>query len=159
MVARNNHTHELIKKRQRRISLPYSNAKPSEVTEVYWIYSIRKKGEYPKPTVRSGKWLIFVDKKDVDEVWAKIKKATEEGKFGESSKVATTKPNPHATDSDKKVICVYTYDWTDEKDVKRVREELRRLGIANKIPYKADEDTLAGKYRIMGHKKISKYYE
>jgi hypothetical protein len=159
MRKKENHSHEIIKARQRKISLPYSDANPSEVTEVYWIYSIRKKGEYPKPTVRSGKWLIFVDKKDVDEVWAKIKKVTEEGTLGDSSKVATAKPNPHATDPNKKVICVYTYDWTDEKDVQRVRKELGRLGITNKIPYKADEDTLAGKYRIMGHRKISKYYE
>ncbi len=159
MRKKENHEHELIKARQRMISLPYADAKPSEVTEVYWIYAIRKKKEYPKPIVRSGKWLIFVDKKDVDALWAKIKKATGEGKFGDSSKVATAKPNPNAANPDTKVICVYTYDWTDEKDVKRVREELRKLGITNKLSYKADEDTLAGKYRIMGHKKISKYYE
>jgi len=150
--------HELIKARQRRISLLFADAKPSEVTEVYWIYAIRK-GDYPKPTTRSGKWLIFIDKKDVDEVWAKIKKATEAGKFGDSSKVATAKPNSNATNPDTKVMCVYTYDWNDENDVRRVREELRKLGITNKLPYKADEDTLAGKYRIMGNKKISKYYE
>jgi hypothetical protein len=159
MSKKENHKHELIKARQRRISLPYMDVKPSEVTEAYWIYSIRKKGEYPKPTVRSGKWLIFVDKEDVDIVWAEIRKATEEGKLGDSSKVATAKPNPNATNPDTKVICVYTYDWTDEKDVKRIREELRRLGIVNKTPYKTDEDTLAGKYRVFGDKKISKYYE
>jgi len=92
-------------------------------------------------------------------VWAKIKKATEEGKLGDSAKVATAKPNPNATNQATKVICVYTYDWTDEKDVKRVREELRILGITNKIPYKADEDTLSGKYRVRGDTRISKYYE
>ena len=159
MVTKKNEVHELIKARQKKISLPYSNAKPSEVTGAYWIYSIRKKGEYPKPTVRSGKWLIFVCREDVDEVWAKVKRATEDGRLGDSSKVATAKPNPHAANPNKKVICVYTYDWTDEKDVQRVRDELRRLGITSKIPYKADEDTLAGKYRIFGDTKISKYYE
>lgn len=136
----------------------YSNAKPSEVTDVYWIYAERRKGKYPKPTPRSGKWLIFVDPEDVDEVWAKIKRAVEEGRLGDSAKVSTGKPNPHAT-SRQRVICVYTYDWTDEKDVKRIREELRKLGITSKIPYKADQDTIEGKYRKMGHSKISKYYE
>jgi hypothetical protein len=81
-VTGKNHSHELIKARQRKISLPYSDAKPSEVTEVYWIYSIRKKGEYPKPTIRSGKWLIFVSSEGVDEVWAKVKRATEGGRLG-----------------------------------------------------------------------------
>lgn len=137
----------------------FPDTKPSEVTDVYWIYAKRKTGKYPESTERSGKWLIFVDVKDVDEVWAKIKRATEEGILGDSAKVATAKPNPHATDSNKKVICVYTYDWTDKDDIRKVREELRKLGITNKIPYKADEDTLSGKYRITGHAKISKYYE
>jgi len=151
--------HESIKAKQREISMPYSDAKPSEVTDIYWIYAMRKKGKYPKATRRSGKWLIFVDPKNVDEVWANIKKATEEGKLGNSAKVATSKPNPLAGKSEAKVICVYTYDWTDERDARRVREELRKLGITNKIPYKADEDTLSAKYRITGHRRISKYYE
>jgi hypothetical protein len=151
--------HESIKAKQREISLLYSDAKPSEVTDVPWIYAIRKKGKYPKPTRRSGKWLIFVDPKNVDEVWAKIKKATEEGKLGDRAKVATAMPHPLVWDTKTKVICVYTYDWKDERDVRRIREELRKLGITNKIPYKADEDTLSGKYKITGHRRISKYYE
>ena len=151
--------HESIKSKQRELSSPYSALKPSEVSDVYWIYANRKEGKYPKATERSGKWLVFVNNKDVDEVWAKIKKATEEGKLGDSAKVATAKPNPNATNQDTKVICVYTYDWADEKDIRRVREELRKLGITNKMPYKSDKDTLSGKYRITGHTKISKYYE
>jgi hypothetical protein len=151
--------HKSIKTKQREISLPYSECKPSEVTTAYWIYAMRKEGKYIKTTQRSGKWLIFVDPKNVDEVWAKIKEATEGGKLGDSAKVATAKPNPQSGKSEAKVICVYTYDWTDKEDVRRVREELRNLGITNKIPYKADEDTLSGKYRIKGHTRISKYYE
>src|SRR5262249_57916631 len=54
-------------------------------------------------------------------------------------------------------LCVYTYDWTDQADVRRVRDQLRQLGITDPIPYKADHDTLAGHYTNRGHKKISKY--
>jgi hypothetical protein len=46
--------------------------------------------------------------------------------------------------------------------MKKMLEELERslkLGVVNKIPYKSDEDTLSGKYRITGHRRISKYYE
>jgi Domain of unknown function (DUF1917). len=136
-----------------------SDDKPSEVTNAYYVWAKRQKGAYLGQTERTGKWLIFVDASIVDEVWAKIKKATEDGILGDFSKVATEKPNPIAIDSRKKVICVYTYDWTDEKDVKRIREELRRIGITNKIPYKSDEDTLSGKYNATGYKRISKYYE
>lgn len=97
--------------------------------------------------------------KNVNDVWAKIKNAVEEGRLGDSAKVATAKKNPLANDPNVKVICVYTYDWADEKDVRRIREELKKLGITNKIPYKTDKDTYDGKYSIKGNKNISKYYE
>ncbi len=58
-----------------------------------------------------------------------------------------------------RVICVYTYDYADEADVRRVREELRALGFIDKLSYKADEDTLAGKYAQLGDRNISKYRE
>lgn len=150
--------HEFIKFHQRRLSSPHAESKPSEVTDVYWIHAERKAGEYPEATETSGKWLVFVNAEKVDEIWAQIKKATEEGKLGDSSKVATARPNSNATDQNKKVICVYTYDWTNEYDVRRVREELRQLGVTRKIPYKADQDTMDGKYRKTGHTRISKYY-
>ncbi|MEM2100289.1 MAG: DUF1917 domain-containing protein [Thermoproteota archaeon] len=126
--------HESLKKKQRETSLPYSDSRPSEVSEVYWIYAVRRKGKYPEPTVRSGKWLIFVERENVDEVWFKVKKAVEEGRLGDSAKVSTAKPNPLASDPKKYVICIYTYDWTDEKDVRRIREELRKLSIVKKYP-------------------------
>lgn len=137
----------------------YSNSNPSQVTEVYWIFADRKKGNYPKPTPKSGKWMIFVPVKDIDEVWAKIKKATEDGRLGFASKVATARPNPNSLSPNQRVICVYTYDHEDESDVKRIREELRMLGMTHKIPYKTDEDTRSGKYRKTGEKRVSKYYE
>lgn len=40
----------------------------------------------------------------------------------------------------------------------RVREELRKLGITNGIPYKADEDTLKGKYATLGYGRVAKYW-
>ena len=101
---------------------------------------------------------MFVPSKKTDEVWNMIKFATESGRLGNSSKVATAKYNPNARDRSTKVICVYTYDYEDEEDVMRVREELRRLGFDNKIPYKTDEATLSGKYQVKGESRISKYY-
>lgn len=77
--------------------------------------------------------------------------------MGPSSKVSTK----YSSKSKKVsyVICVYTYDWTDEKDARRVREELRKIGVINKIPYKADVDTILGKYAETMHRKISRYFE
>lgn len=133
--------------------------KPSMVTDVYWLWAYREKGDYPQPSDNCGKWLVFVPDKKVDEAWEKIRRATREGKLGLGSKVATAKRSSLAGGSTSKVICVYTYDWSDKEDVTRIREELRRLGIMNKISYKTDRDTLSGKYRRTGHTRISKYYE
>jgi len=138
---------------------PYTDANPSQVTKVYWISAVRRNGSpYPVPSFKSGKWLIFVPNEQVDAVWSKIKKATEEGLLGDSSKVATSKPNPNAVSADKKVICVYSYDWTDYDDVMRIRAELRNLGINWKISYKSDADTASDKYSVKGDRNIAKYY-
>lgn len=141
------------------IDLIKTTGNPSTTIDYYWIYAIREVevDNYPK-SINPGKWLIFEDISAIDELWSKIKKATKDGKLGPSSKVATAKPNPNATNSNIKVICVYTSDWTDKADVMKIREELRKLGIEKKIPYKSDEDTIAGKYSVTGSKNISKYY-
>ncbi len=133
--------------------------KPSQITKSYWLFAERKVGQYSEHTEHGGKWLIFVPVEKIDEVWARIKLAIEEGRLGDRAKVATARPNANAASPDKRVICVYTYRWTDEKDVRRIRQALRELGITWKIPYKADEDTYSGRYVNRGDKRISKYYE
>ena len=132
---------------------------PSKIKDQYWVYTERKDSNYPKDTENSGKWLVFVPLLFLDITWENIKNATENGLLGSASKSATAKPNINAANSHEKVICVYTYDWTDKEDVMRVRDELRKLGVTWKIPYKSNNDTLEMKYQVNGDKKISKYYE
>jgi hypothetical protein len=132
---------------------------PSKVTDEYWLHAKPATGRGPLPTERSGKWLLFVPLLNIDAMWSRIKCATEQGTLGFASKVATAKPNPNATNSWVRLICVYTYDWTDKADVMRVRDELRTLGVTSRIRYKADQDTREGKYASQGQTQISKYYE
>jgi hypothetical protein len=136
---------------------------PSRVVDDYWIDAWDLTGTYWKRnggrvSGRSGKWMIFVNKDEIDKWWEIVKDAVEKGILGDEAKVSTARPNPNSADPRKGVIVVYTYDWTDKDDVMRIREELRKLGIVWKIPYKSDEDTAAGKYKVRGHDKISKYY-
>ena len=128
--------------------------KPSKNRESYWIYAASTK-KYKKPTKYSGKWLIFIEPKFIDAAWEQIKDATERGILGGQAKVSTLK----SFKGDKHVICVYTYNWKDGKDVMRVREALREIGFEKPLPYKSDADTRAGKYESTGHKNISKYFE
>ena len=123
----------------------------------YWTYAQRKNGKYPEHTSRGGKWLIFVGSHNLSRIWSKIKIAVEEGKLGGLAKVPRHSSRAQSPSSG--VICVYTYDWKDAQDVKRIREELRKIGIIRKISYKTDEDTDQGIYRTNKSGKISKYYE
>lgn len=146
--------HEARKERWANESLIYVEHLPSQVTEIPWLYIKRRCGDYPPATPRSGKWLIPLRLEKLDEIWPLVKQATEEGELGQASMAATGKPSPRAAKSGEKVICVFTYDWTNSEDVRRVRKALRDLGISKKVKYKADEDTRAGRYGF-GYK----YYE
>jgi nitrogen regulatory protein PII len=110
---------------------------PIDVDCLPWVTAERR----GKGTITTGKWLIFVRRENVNAVWEKIKKANNEGKLGAWAKCSTAMPrkqfNPNTH-----VICVYTYDFTDEEDVWRVEGELRKLGIVGWINYKSDISTL-----------------
>ncbi len=135
-----------------------TTGKPSEAQDTYWLHAFVHFSPYPRPTLRCGKWLIFVPREKVDEAWVEVAAALSQGRLGNQAKVSTAKPSPNATDPNDHVICVYTYDSDDVDDVMRVREELRALGFTWKIAYKTDVATLEGKYRAKGHTRISKYY-
>jgi len=137
------------------------NRNPSEVVDSYWIVALNEKNNYEIQRGDSGKWLIFEHISQIDKLWVKIREATINGLLGGSSKTSTAKPNPNASD---KVICVYTADFSDKEDIERIENNIRKIGIENKLIYKLDKDV--GKYQNQGHKNLSqkigyatKYYE
>ncbi len=146
--------HEKVKSYQQLKAAISGEVIPSKAKSVYWLYAENKK-KARKPTKNSGKWLIFEKPQFIDAAWEQIKDATRKGLLGGKSKVSTLK----GFRDNEYVICVYTYNWKDEKDAMRVREMLRELGFEKPLPYKSDEDTLKDKYVETGHKNISKYYE
>ncbi len=80
-----------------------------------------------------GKWMLFPD------VWGLVAEATAAGKLGPTSKAATSPGN---------LICVYTYAFEDNDDVRRVLEALHDLGVCSRdgkpIYYKCDAYTYLG---------------
>ncbi len=90
---------------------------------------------------RVGKWMLWLTLEQVDKCWAQIDERTRSGRLGISAKRATA-PN----DNGHFLVCVYTLDYADMRDVSRVLGLLRRLGHRGKLLYKEDAATRAGVY-------------
>lgn len=89
-----------------------------------------------------GKWMLFPAPSDVDEVWTKVAGATLAGTLGIAAKVATAGDDDRSKES--RLICVYTKDFSDKDDVKRVLRKLLDLQLARGgrgIFYKCDAYT------------------
>lgn len=90
-----------------------------------------------------GKWMLFPSDEDYPRCWRLVAEATAEGKLGITSKAATPSPTEPLN-----LICVYTYDFTDMDDVRRVLEGLVDLGLCRKggkpLFYKCDGYTYLG---------------
>lgn len=75
--------------------------------------------------------MLFRDANSVDETWAEVARATANNELGIAAKVAPRPPaagNGGSSGGDR-LICVYTADFRDAKDLRRVAEQLRRLGL------------------------------
>ncbi|KAF2773659.1 DUF1917-domain-containing protein [Teratosphaeria nubilosa] len=91
-----------------------------------------------------GKWMIFPKIDKLPRTWRLVAKATAQGRLGHTSKCATYDPNDT---KDERVICVYTYDFTDTTDVRKVLDGLAELGLVDGhfgIYYKCDAYTYLG---------------
>ncbi|MCJ1399351.1 hypothetical protein MMC11_002553 [Xylographa trunciseda] len=85
-----------------------------------------------------GKWMLFPLPEDVNRVWAVVATATAKGELGTAAKVAT---EDGKGDRVARLICVYTEDFGNKSDVKRVLLKLGELGLTSRnrgISYKPD---------------------
>lgn len=115
---------DLIRRVQQARAVHDAQMQPSQVAAVYWIEAQRQVAGEP-PTPRAGFWLISSTVREVDAHWAIIKSATESGKLGYRSRVATAgRAHP-----DERVIHVMTSDADDADEVARVGAALRALGF------------------------------
>lgn len=106
---------------------------------VEWISALAH-----EKNVTCGKWMLFPTPDRVDDFWARVAGATVSGELGIEAKVATGNENNAGRT---RLLVVYTRDYGDTEDVKRVVEKLGDLGFVNglrPIYYKADAYTLLG---------------
>ncbi|KAK4136216.1 DUF1917-domain-containing protein [Trichocladium antarcticum] len=95
--------------------------------------------------VVGGKWMLFPEPGDVNEVWAKVARATANGGLGVGAKVETRREVEK-----ERLVCVYTKDFRDKDDVARVLNRMRELELVRPggryIYYKSDAWTHLGIY-------------
>ncbi|MFH0967694.1 MAG: putative phosphothreonine lyase domain-containing protein [Methanobacteriota archaeon] len=129
---------------------------PSKTIQTYWIIQDAPETDpHATEDEKAGKWLIFVQPDQVDEIWKKIRDLTWQNELGILAKVSTAKKNPDSRD-ERRVIYVYTADWEDEEEVMRVREKLRSIGVIDRIGYKRNIETFKGEYASKG-KRVTYY--
>jgi hypothetical protein len=121
--------------------------KPTEIKKEMWVHAYKGNIPIANTTVdlsRIGKWLIFVSTEFLDDAWEKVRQATVEGLLGTSAKSATMMTNAYALAESFKVICVYTDNYENDPDVRRVLVQLRQLGFRQRLNYKTDKATYNG---------------
>ena len=109
------------------------------------LYAAAKEKRYT-----SGKWMLFPMADEVNRLWTLIATATADGELGHAAKVATDDGSGNVRP---RLICVYTEDFSDTGDVRRVLERLVDMGLVKRtgpmgeergIYYKADAFTDLG---------------
>lgn len=70
--------------------------------------------------------MLFCQPKEVNEIWEIVAKATANNELGIAAKVA---PRSDDTGRRDRLLCVYTADFQDRKDVVRVLRRLKELRV------------------------------
>lgn len=130
---------------------------PTDLTqeEAPWLWATNNK--YKEDAVdfsKVGKWMIFTNSTQVNNLWKRVKHGIQTGDLWHT-KVSTIDPSKN-----KHVIIIYTKDFEDISNVVEVLDYLETSGIkpANKvIRYKTDQQTYAGIYATAGKRKASIY--
>ena len=94
-----------------------------------------------KTSHRSGKWCIVRDAASVDALWAKIREAVVSGVLPAAM---VSSPAVAQQFGGTYLICVFTPEWRDRNDVRRVRQLLREMGVVEELGYKRDVETVYG---------------
>ena len=96
--------------------------------------------------------MLFPRESEVNEVWRVVCEGVDAGRLGVGAKVSTSGLQGDPT----RLVCVYTRDFTDVADVRRVLEGLVVLGLVKAdmprgITYKCDAYTHLGIYENNGY--------
>lgn len=127
---------------------PSTKRKPSQEMTGDWIWSSRPKVHVTAGCV--GKWLVFCNPNQVDDMWQKLAISMDSGDLGNVS--IGCKVNTAGRDANKHVICVYTANYANKDGVAACLAVLRELGVEGALYYKTDRQTRTKQYAAKGMK-------
>ncbi|MFD7163707.1 putative phosphothreonine lyase domain-containing protein [Streptomyces violascens] len=129
---------------------PRGHDSPSRELTEPWFWALAPKApEFPADDTWTGKWLWFPPLSLLDRSWATVRAGVDAGLLDYGAKTATLVTNRAAapsSDDTRRPICIYTRDWRDTEDVRRVLAALRNMGIKETLHYKSDTATREGRY-------------
>lgn len=88
--------------------------------------------------------MLFPSPAQVNTVWAAVARATAEGELGCAAKVSTA-PDEASKLGRARLICIYTVDFADMEDLRRILRNLTNMGLVSgkdDISYKCGEHFL-----------------
>lgn len=127
----------------------------------YEIFSLQKKLyqlNLQLTDLIGGKWLIYIPRTYIDDVWENLSSNIKSGKLPYIAKASTAKDNPNSTDNNKHVICIYTPNYLFRDDVRQCRVILKNLEFKVKMYYKPNFFTGKGMYIVKGSTINHRYY-
>jgi len=111
--------------KKRKIAEENPNAPPASITRKLYPDREKLKSDIlelaKKNRMTCGKWMLFPSEENAPGIWKQIVTATLESQLGIAAKIAS--------DGDPRLICVYTKDFSDEADVKRVVQQLKDMNL------------------------------
>ena len=117
---------------------------PSVNTLEIWMYCTSPNLNSFNSDEKSGKWCIFREEGEIDDVWQAISTLVENEELllakcstKLSQRLGPPRPYPY-------VICVYTQDWADDAELDRTLQVIRAAGIEGILKYKRCIETFAG---------------
>ncbi|KAI9758529.1 MAG: hypothetical protein M4579_003021 [Chaenotheca gracillima] len=121
-------------------TIKHTLAKERKAVEEQLLQEARERG------CTTGKWMLFPVASSINSIWNPVAEATANNTLGTAAKVATA--TEESSDRGPRLVCVYTKDFADVEDVKRVLERLVELGVVQTgrkgIYYKCDAYTHLG---------------
>lgn len=104
--------------------------KAGKVREFFYFYFFRKiqKASSVEADKKNWQWMLFCQPREVNRVWGVVAKATANNELGIAAKVA---PRSGNGERHNRLICVYTSDFSDLRDVTRVLRRLQELGVVD----------------------------